>query len=294
MKFVFFLITSIMFGGIMTNVYGESVDEMHDSAYEFMKMGKFVEAIEIYTKILEIEEYDETALLNRAVAFANSEDIESSLNDFSIVLDKDSENLIALNGKSTILSKFKCESYNNCGPLQSLQILEKMLEIDPDDEKIKLKRNFMFTQGYDSIPKFAIFDLREMNGEYIVNIQQIIRDRDGNLVSVIENAGTSISPTMLTERYLDAREKDGINFKKEIIQIGENDYIKWHYETIMSDSEKERTVFGMTKSGVTVSDGTENGREMFLRVDLMSALFPAVNVDVGDSTIKVTEVFKKI
>ena len=58
MKFVFFLITSIMFGGIIMNAHGDSVDEMHDSAYEFMKMGKFAEAIEMYTKILEIEKYD--------------------------------------------------------------------------------------------------------------------------------------------------------------------------------------------------------------------------------------------
>ena len=278
----------------MMNAYGDSVDEMHDSAYEFMKMEKFVEAIEMYTKILEIEEYDKTALLNRAVAFANSGNEESSLNDFSLVLTKDSENLIALNGKAIILSEFECESYNNCGPLQSLQIFEKMIELDPDNDELELKRNFMFKEGLSNIPRFSLFDVRETNGEYIVNIQQIVRDKDGKLVSVIENAGTDISPTQLTEKFLDDKEKDGINFKKEIIQIGENDYIKWHYETIMSDSEKERTVFGMTKSGVTVSDGTENGREMFLRVDLMSALFPAVNVDVGDSTIKVTEVFKKI
>jgi len=33
---------------------------------------------------------------------------------------------------------------------------------------------------------------------------------------------------------------------------------------------------------------------MFMKIDLIIALFPAVNVDVGDSNIKITEVFKKI
>ena len=276
------------------NAYGDSVDEMHDSAYEFMKMGKFVEAIEMYTKILEIEEYDETALLNRAVAFPNSGDEELGLADFSLVLEKDSKNLTALNGKAVILSDFECESYNNCGPLQSLQILEKMLEIDPGNEDIQLKRNFMFKKGLDNIPQFAIFDVRETNGDYIVNIQQIVRDRDGNLVSVIENAGTSISPSILTEKYLDRQEEGSTNYKKEIVKIGENDYVKWHYEILNNDSERERKFFGLSKSGVTVADGVENGRQMMLKIDIMSAIFPAVNIDVGDSSIKIVEVFKKI
>ena len=276
------------------NAYGDSVDDMHDSAYEFMKMGKFVEAIEMYTKILEIEEYDKTALLNRALAFANSGNEELGLADFSLVLEKDSKNLTALNGKAVILSDFECESYNNCGPLQSLQILEKMLEIDPGNEDIQLKRNFMFKKGLDNIPQFAIFDVRETNGDYIVNIQQIVRDRDGNLVSVIENAGTSISPSILTEKYLDRQEEGSTNYKKEIVKIGENDYVKWHYEILNNDSERERKFFGLSKSGVTVADGEENGRQMMLKIDIMSAIFPAVNIDVGDSSIKIVEVFKKI
>ena len=294
MKFAFLVMTLIMFGSITLSAYGNSTDDMHDSAYELMINGKFNEAVETYTTILEIEEYDENALLNRAVAFAKIGNMELSLSDFSLVLEKDPKNLTALNGVATILSNFECKSYEDCSPLESLRILEKMLEIEPENEEIKLKRNFMFTQGYDSIPKFAIFDVKETNGDYIVNIQQIVRDRDGNLVSVIENAGTDISPTMLTEKFLDGREKEANNFKKEVVKIGENDYIKWHYELLTSDSEKERKFFGLSKSKLTVSDGQENGREMFLQVDLISALFPAVNVDLGDKTMKIVEVFKKI
>ena len=267
---------------------------MHNSAYQLMKNGEYVKAIETYTTILEIEEYDETALLNRAVAFATIGNDKSALNDFSLVLDKDPENLTALNGKATILSNFECISYNDCGPLQSLQTLEKMLEIDPDNEEILLKRNFMFKKGMDDDTKFASFDVRNTNGDYIVNIQQIVRDNNGNLVSVIENAGTDISPTLLTEKYLDSREEVAEYFKKEIVKIGDDDYIKWRYEVIMSDSEEERIFFGANKSRETVPDGENNGRKMFLQLELIIALFPAVNVDVGDSNIKITEVFKKI
>ena len=66
------------------------------------------------------------------------------------------------------------------------------------------------------------------------------------------------------------------------------------YDVIMSDSEEERIFFGANKSQETVPDGENNGRKMFMKIDLIIALFPAVNVDVGDSNIKITEVFKKI
>ena len=57
-------------------------------------------------------------------------------------------------------------------------------------------------------------------------------------------------------------------------------------------AEATHTLSG--KSHIIVPDGEENGREMLLRLDIITALFPAVNVDIGDSTIKITEVFKKI
>ena len=213
-NFLLILSCTIIISCFSVNAYGDSVDDMHNSAYQLMKNGEYVKAIETYTTILEIEEYDETALLNRAVAFATIGNDKSALNDFSLVLDKDPENLTALNGKATILSNFECISYNDCGPLQSLQTLEKMLEIDPDNEEILLKRNFMFKKGMDDDTKFASFDVRNTNGDYIVNIQQIVRDNNGNLVSVIENAGTDISPTLLTEKYLDSREDVAEYFKK--------------------------------------------------------------------------------
>ena len=293
-NFLLILSCTIIISCFSVSAYGDSVDDIHNYAYGLMQNEEYTKAIETYSTILELKEYDETALINRAIAFAKIENYESSLNDFSFILDKDSENLTALQGKAIILSDFECVSYSNCGPLQSLQIFEKMLEIDPENEEIQLKRNLMFKRGLSDNSKFASFDVRKTNGDYIVNVQQIVRDKNGSLVSVIENAGTDISPTLLTEKFLDDRESMSTNFKKEIVRIGENDYIKWHYEMIMSDSEEKRTFFGSTKLFGTVQDGEENGRKKFLQLNLITSIFPAVNVDVGDTTIKITEVFKKI
>ena len=46
MKFVIFLITSVIITGITLNAYGESFDEMHDSALEYMDTQNFVQAIQ--------------------------------------------------------------------------------------------------------------------------------------------------------------------------------------------------------------------------------------------------------
>jgi tetratricopeptide (TPR) repeat protein len=293
-NFLLILSCTVIISCFSVSAYGDSVEDMHNYAYELMQNKEFTKAVETYSTILELKEYDETALINRAIAFAKTGNYESSLNDFSFILDKNSENLTALQGKAIILSDFECVSYSNCGPLQSLQIFEKMLEIDPENEEIQLKRNLMFKKGLSDNSKFASFDVRKTNGDYIVNVQQIVRDKNGSLVSVIENAGTDISPTLLTEKFLDDRERMTTNFKKEIVRIGENDYIKWHYEMITSDSEEKRTFFGSTKLFGTVQDGEENGRKKFLELNLITSIFPAVNVDVGDITIKITEVFKKI
>ena len=96
-NFLLILSCTVIVSCFSVNAYGDSVNDMHNSAYQLMKNGEYEKAIETYTTILEIEEYDETALLNRAVAFATIGNDKSALNDFSLVLDNDPENLIALN-----------------------------------------------------------------------------------------------------------------------------------------------------------------------------------------------------
>ncbi len=137
-NFLLILSCTVIISCVSVSAYGDSVDDMHNYAYELMQNKEFTKAVETYSTILELKEYDETALINRAIAFAKTGNYESSLKDFSFILDKNSENLTALQGKAIILSDFECVSYNNCGPLQSLQIFEKMLEIDPENEEIQL------------------------------------------------------------------------------------------------------------------------------------------------------------
>ena len=63
-NFLLILSCTVVVSCFSVNAYGDSVDDMHNSAYQLMKNGEYEKAIETYTTILEIEEYDETALLN--------------------------------------------------------------------------------------------------------------------------------------------------------------------------------------------------------------------------------------
>ena len=179
-----------------------------------MNTQNFVQAIQEYSKILEVEPKDETALLNRAFAFTMVNDHESGVKDLNQVLENNPKNLMALKGIATLLAQFECESYDNCRPNEALELLDVALEDNPDDEDLKMKRDFLLSKAEQ-------FDVPDTNGDYIVNIQFITRDQNGTLVSVIENSGTSVLPSRILEKYLDEKGKfdNTVEFKKRLLRL---------------------------------------------------------------------------
>tara|TARA_B110000014_G_scaffold87355_1_gene60039 strand:- start:1374 stop:2237 length:864 start_codon:yes stop_codon:yes gene_type:complete len=287
MKIVLFLIFAIMFGGITLNAYGESIDEMHNSALEYMNTQNFVQAIQEYSKILEVEPKDETALLNRAFAFTMVNDHESGVKDLNQVLENNPKNLMALKGIATLLAQFECESYDNCRPNEALELLDVALEDNPDDEDLKMKRDFLLSKAEQ-------FDVPDTNGDYIVNIQFITRDQNGTLVSVIENSGTSVLPSRILEKYLDEKGKfdNTVEFKKEIVEINGQDYMKWHIVTEYKNEERFwRGTVSLEKRVDTKSD---EGYDVLFFKEILRAIIPAQGYDVGYGTISILEFFKKI
>ena len=287
LRFLIFLIGALVIGGISLNAHAETIDEMFYVAEKMIIEKNYVMAIEKYSEILEIESEEETALLNRAYAFSRIGDFSSSLSDFSVVLKNNPGNMNAIEGKATILSMFECATYHNCPPLEGLQLFEDALKRDPTNEDLKMKRDFFLT-------KIAAFDIPETDGDYFANIQYITRDKDGKLVSVIQNSGTSIYPIEMLEDYLNKREGDSFNYKKEIVEINEEKYIKWHYENSLSESEKERKFYGVTKFERLIMTKSAEGYDVRFNLELLYSIIPAQNVDVGDKSWRIVEVFKKI
>ena len=263
----------------------ESVEELHDTAYQFMKSENFSDAIDIYSEILELQPNDEQALLNRAIAYTQVERFDNALRDIDSFLILNPNNKKALNGKAFILEKLDCISYKKCGPLESLRILEELLESDPTNNELENQRNFVLT----NVPSFNV---RATDGDYLVRFQQILKDSDGSLVSVIDGVGPQVIPTRLLDEYLDEK-KDTVDiFEKEIVSIEGEQYVKWRYE--ISGIENEGSFYGKWEisTQITVEDVEEQKIEFEL--ELARGLTPAIVTDKGDHYLIIVEILKKI
>ena len=263
----------------------ESVEELHDAAYQFMKSENFSDAIDTYSKILELQPKDEQALLNRAIAYTQVDRFDQALWDLDSFLMLNPNNKKALNGKAFILEKLDCISYKKCGPLESLRILEELLESDPTNNELENQRNFVLT----NVPSFYV---RATDGDYIVRFQQILKDSEGSLVSVIDGVGSQVIPTRLLDEYLDEK-KDTVDiFEKEIVSIEGEQYVKWRYE--ISGIENEGSFYGKWEiiTQITVEDVEE--QKIDIELELARGLTPAIVTDKGDHYLIIVEILKKI
>jgi len=263
----------------------ESVEELHDAAYQFMKSENFSDAIDTYSKILELQPKDEQALLNRAIAYTQVDRFDQALWDLDSFLMLNPNNKKALNGKAFILEKLDCISYKKCGPLESLRILEELLESDPTNNELENQRNFVLT----NVPSFNV---RATDGDYLVRFQQILKDSEGSLVSVIDGVGSEVIPTRLLDEYLDEK-KDTVDiFEKEIVSIEGEQYVKWRYE--ISGIENEGSFYGKWEisTQITVEDVEEQKIEFEL--ELARGITPAIVTDKGDHYLIIVEILKKI
>ena len=263
----------------------ESVEELHDAAYQFMKSENFSDAIDTYSKILELQPKDEQALLNRAIAYTQVDRFDQALWDLDSFLMLNPNNKKALNGKAFILEKLDCISYKKCGPLESLRILEELLESDPTNNELENQRNFVLT----NVPSFYV---RATDGDYLVRFQQILKDSEGSLVSVIDGVGSEVIPTRLLDEYLDEK-KDTVDiFEKEIVSIEGEQYVKWRYE--ISGIENKRVFYGKWEiiTQITVEDVEE--QKIDIELELARGLTPAIVTDKGDHYLIIVEILKKI
>ena len=263
----------------------ESVEELHDAAYQFMKSGNFSDAIDNYSKILELQPNDEQALLNRAKAYTQVDRFDEALWDLDSFLILNPNNKSALNGKAFILEKLDCVSYKKCGPLESLRILEQLLESDPTNNELQNQRNFVLAK----VPSFYVI---ATDGDYLVRFQLILKDSEGSLVSVIDGVGSEVIPTRLLDEYLDEKKNTADIFEKEIVSIEGEQYVKWRYE--ISGIENKRVFYGKWEiiTQITVEDVEE--QKMDIELELARGLTPAIVTDKGDHYLIIVEVLKKI
>ena len=302
---------------VIFSASAESVDELHDKAYQFMKSGNFSDAIDAYSKILEIQPNDEETLLNRAIAYTHAEEWEikptnvgmrlithdgsvshyphqdiqedrfdEALRDLDSVLLLNPNNKKALDTKALILVKLDCMSYKKCGPLESLRILEQMLESDPNNSELENQRNFVLT----NVPPFAP---KETDGDYIVRFLYVLRNSEGSLVSVVDGFTSRIIPTKLLEEYLDNEKITGMqNLEKEIVSIEGEEYVKWYFE--ITGIVNERTMAGKWEMNGKIGIEDIEKQYRVAEIELAGVMIPGIVTDKGDHSLVIVEILKKI
>ena len=302
---------------VIFSANAESVDELHDKAYQFMKSENFSDAIDTYTKILEIQPNDEQSLLNRAIAYTHAEEWEikpinvgmslivhdgsvphyphqdikedrfdKAIRDLDSVLLLNPSNNNALNKKAFILVKLDCISYKKCGPLESLRILEQMLESDPNNSELENQRNFVLT----NVPPFTP---KETNGDYIVRLLYVLRNSEGSLVSVTDGFTSRVIPTKLLEEYLDREKITNMqNLEKEIVSIEGEEYVKWYFE--IPGIENERTVVGKWKMDAKIGIEDIEKQYRVAKIEMTGVMTPGIVTDKGDHFLVIVEILKKI
>ena len=302
---------------VIFSANAESVDELHDKAYQFMKSGNFSDAIDTYSKILEIQPNDEETLLNRAIAYTHAEEWEikpanvgmrlithdgsvphyphqdikedrfdKAIRDLDSVLLLNPSNNNALNKKAFILVKLDCISYKKCGPLESLRILEQMLESDPNNSELENQRNFVLT----NVPPFTP---KETDSDYIVRFLYVLRNSEGSLVSVTDGFTSRLITAKLLEEYLDGEKIIGMqNLEKEIVSIEGEEYVKWYFE--ITGIENERTMIGKWKMHGKI--GIEDIKKQYrvAEIELAGVMTPGIVTDKGDHSLVIVEILKKI
>ena len=302
---------------VIFSANAESVDELHDKAYQFMKSGNFSDAIDTYSKILEIQPNDEQALLNRAIAYTHAEEWEikpvnvgmrlithdgsvphyphqdiqedgfdEALRDLDSVLLLNPNNKKALNKKAFILVKLDCISYKKCGPLESLRILEQMLESDPNNSELETQRNFVLT----NVPPFTP---KETDGDYIVRLLYVLRNSEGSLVSVTDGFTSRLIPTKLLEEYLDREKITNMqNLEKEIVSIEGEEYVKWYFE--ITGIQNERTMAGKWEMHGKIGIEDIEKQYRVAEIELTGVMIPGIAIDKGDHSLAIVEILKKI
>ena len=95
-------------------------------------------------------------------------------------------------------------------------------------------------------------------------------------------------------KYLDEKGEfdDTVEFKKEIVVINGQDYMKWHIVTEYDN--KERFWRGTVSFEERVDTKSDDGYNVTFFKEVLRSIIPAEGYDKGYKTLSIMEIFKKI
>ena len=182
--------------------------ELFENGVQAIKTQDYEKAIEYFDKILEIEQSNIDALINKGAALIELEKYRKAILNFDKILEIDPNNFRALNNKGAALTRL--ENYE-----QAISSFDQILDVNPVDETALKNRNIAFGEmGVKSID----------DSKYSAHVQIQVRNSDGILLGVIETKKVDHRPHSITDEFLEnypvkeTFEKNGVFYEtREII-----------------------------------------------------------------------------
>ncbi|MBI2006346.1 MAG: tetratricopeptide repeat protein [Nitrosopumilales archaeon] len=232
-----------------------------------MQERKFVEAIEYFDKILEVEPTDSIALGNKGAALTQLNKYEEALLIYNIALQIDPTNINILNNKAATLF--------NLGKIdESLQTLDNILEIEPSNVNVLILKGKVlsetkrYSEAFSIFKKaleidptnddakkhsyFAINHIRLIpitNSKYLGHVVLQVRNSQGTLVSVFVSDALGYLPHEVTDEYLNSSPV------KELVEIDGQKYEKREFVETLHGKKSSfigKAVLGYDKLGYDI------------------------------------------
>ena len=275
-----FLSCFFIIGGLNLNAYAEDTDlvlKLHEKASELINSGDILTASSLYKEILEIEPDN---------AFT-----QQMINEIGQ----------ALETKANAMINLECESYQDCPPRDAIKYLERVLDVEPDNKEVLVKRNMLLTNVR------LLEEANSPKSDYVINVQNIIRNSQGVLVSVSGSIYTAILPTTVLDSlldeivekqdtilYIDGGERyfDEIVFaEKNTAYVDGEEYVRWYVKQKHTQNEVE--FMANVAMFATLDDPVIEQRQIEVIVKVIDSSFSAITMENGDQSTIIFEILKK-
>lgn len=100
------LLASILFISLSSLLFAQGEQEMRKANVLFQK-GDYTEAIEMYSKVIELDPEDINAHIQRGLALSISKDYDAAINDFNFVIEQKSDLAAVRNSRGSAYMKLK-------------------------------------------------------------------------------------------------------------------------------------------------------------------------------------------
>ena len=269
-----FVLLSIPLILLTTNTFAENdeIENLHDETAILVSQERYNDALDIFDQILEIDPNNVKALNHKGAVLIKMDDLEYGLTYFTKALELRPNDIQILKNKAYTLTELK--EYSS-----AISAYETILDIRPTAKWAEEERNYLLLQ--------VDMERATVQSKYFIHVISVVRDSNGNLISVVENTGADFLPTNLTEKFLDKNfMDDGIVIINDIKYKKMVDTRTWIEQEIWCPEVCGAYSYTMLMRVDMLTD--------VQMIEYFSAFFPAIVVSQGEQITETWTIFKQV